>query len=297
MRVAWLAALVRSLRRLKVLPLAVSEAVKSWGINMMQAYLLIRRATAKCEQPALGVVVGAGALSLHVSLPHTDMICLILFLFLVVRAAPTLFLNIRENSRALREAKWDVQLPEVMSLANRMDVHLDNLRPLGSLSNLSGAMAKAGYWSDGPQIIFGESMLERLDMATITGIGAHELAHIKNNVRRVRWLFASLIAVSLISLPFGSGVEFSSPASIDNLVTFCSLLSMGLLACSLIQWRSEYAADSLGARFIGVGNMISALQATTIFHNRDEVGFGHPSISSRIGRLERGLTGRTSPKR
>jgi len=138
-------------------------------------------------------------------------------------------------------------------------------------------------------ILLGRPLLDNFADASINGVFAHELAHIKKEHAR-----RTILKIIIPSLFFAAySLYFFNVKSIPlrpNLFIFCILLLlMFVVLLRATSWPQEYEADSVGAKCVSVDTMIITLLELAKLKNTnvEQDTYGHPSISRRIANLRR----------
>lgn len=186
--------------------------------------------------------------------------------------------NTLKMTFAGRKAVSWVEISEFRELAKQMGVRLHRKRPFGVKKGLNSAYANHLT----KQIVFGEDLLQRLGMKECLALVAHELTHLKQNhwATTFRWLVvAGLIVSSSLSLAAG-------PAIVSSLICVAAMM----IAFVFVNWGNEFAADRGAGIQIGKVATISLLQSVVPASQWQHESETHPSIRSRISKLQKVTT-------
>jgi len=165
---------------------------------------------------------------------------------------------------------------ELINLAKRMGVCLKE----ESILEAAPEWINAGATIDG-KIILGQTITDEFDREARKGILAHELAHLKANHP-----LKSAGVLLVMSIPILFLISFLHLPSLVNLLVVFSVYGLIL---PMVSWRFEYEADAIAVTFVGSQPVIKGLgKLAEVKHSdvrRDT--YSHPSISSRISRLQK----------
>ena len=165
---------------------------------------------------------------------------------------------------------------ELLNLAKRMGVRLKE----EDILETAPEWVNAGATIDG-KLILGQTIADEFDKEARKGILAHELAHL-----RAKHSSKSAIVLFLTTIPVFLFITF---LHLPNLVDLLLLFSAYGLIVPIVSWRFEYDADATATTFVGVEPMIKGLRKIAEVKNTDVRcdTYSHPSISSRISRLQK----------
>ena len=173
----------------------------------------------------------------------------------------------------MKSITWQ-DYPAFAALAIRMGIKLNQQHPFGIVKNWNNI----GVNNKG-QVILGEDLLNKLDSNEQDAILAHEFAHLqKSHLLRVfLWACLPTVVVTLL-------IWFVWPQMLElaGVVGWAIML----LIAAVVSHSNEYEADKIAATYTQKGFIISGLKETD---SRDRWHFDyitHPSIDSRIARLQ-----------
>jgi heat shock protein HtpX len=163
-------------------------------------------------------------------------------------------------------------------------------------------------------VAFSSGILRQMNQKELTGVIAHEIAHIKNGDMVTMTLLQGVVnAVVLflsriIAFAASQGVKEESRHMVHMLISIVLDILLGILGSVVVMWFSrqrEFRADAGSAKLAGKDSMIAALQAlgrgTMVADEPASVATlkiagkpsrfmglfsSHPSIEERIRRLE-----------
>ncbi len=178
-----------------------------------------------------------------------------------------------------RNVSWQ-PIPKLLAkLANKMKV---KIKRFGIKEGLYNA-----YYVKGT-VIVGRELYQSSTKSELEGIFGHELGHAKLASKQSlkEFLYWFLVVLSLFS--------FSPTFAILPPVIAC-LATIAYLTIVMVpvMWWHELQADALAAKFVGVRRIRAALLKLAKGRNIYEHSETHPSIATRIKRLDR-LTAETS---
>jgi len=176
-----------------------------------------------------------------------------------------------------------IQIPdEIVYLSNQIGVEIKKLRIAEGLCNA---------YVIGGAIVLGKNLLEKLNLAEILAVIAHELAHKKGKHIPLRLV----IMIPFLALAMYSWSRLYSPIFFTESFTqivLTVMVNIGLLAFMLVtmivpNWILEFKADRTAAKFAGKENIKSALLKLVDKENYEEPSETHPSVSERIKRIDK----------
>jgi hypothetical protein len=164
---------------------------------------------------------------------------------------------------------------ELLNLAKRMGVCLKE----EDILEAAPEWINAGATIDG-KIILGQTVADEFDKEARRGILAHELAHL-----RARHSTKSAIVLFLTSIPVLLFITF---LHLPNLLNLLLVFSAYGLIVPTVSWRFEHDADAIATMFVGIGPVIKGLRKIAEVKHADVRcdTYSHPSVSSRISRLQ-----------
>jgi Zn-dependent protease with chaperone function len=167
-------------------------------------------------------------------------------------------------------------IEELSNLARTMSVPLEGEDVLKVAPQWVNAGATIGG-----KIILGQIVADEFDRDARRGILAHELAHLK-----AKHSMRSFAVLFLASIPV---LSFISLLHLPGIVNLLLMFSAYGLIVPMVSWRFEYDADATATTFVGIEPMIKGLRKIAQVRNTDVRcdTYSHPSISSRISRLQK----------
>jgi len=169
-----------------------------------------------------------------------------------------------------RKAK-PIDMPdEIKTLSLRMGVQ-KKVRKVMVVDGLYNAFVMCGI------VVLRKELLDRLDVERSLAVVAHEFAHIRDAC------YGTLVTVLLVALNVFMMNNLTYPSEGIRLI---AQLAYSLISMIPAKWYLEYRADKIGAEAVGKTTMIKALRTLGDTKDLDEHSFDHPSINSRIRRLE-----------
>lgn len=176
-----------------------------------------------------------------------------------------------------------IPLPdEIAHLAKHMDVKVAKLRIVEGLCNA---------YVIGGSVVLGRKLLEKLNLAEILGVTAHEFAHKKGKHIPLRigiiipfWAFAMYCWSKLYS-PIFFTESFTQMLLI--VMVNIGLLAFLLVAMIVPNWMLEFKADESAAKFVGKASIRSALLGLVKKEHYEEPSETHPSIAERVKRIDK----------
>jgi Zn-dependent protease with chaperone function len=160
-----------------------------------------------------------------------------------------------------------------------MSVYIRENKGIGIVPRLNDAMAIYIDRKHGGYVLIGKPLIDRLSESTLTGLFAHELAHLKRS--HSAQIFILILLIGMVGLP-PYFIFFSFATYHIAIITVTSFMA---LALSRLSWYHEYEADLIASQYVGQSMMISTLQQLEIVINRPRDTFTHPSYAKRIERL------------
>ena len=195
-----------------------------------------------------------------------------------VASLPKKFREIMAMLEARRTYSFAL-IEELSDLAKMMGVRLEG----EDILKVAPQWVNAGATSRG-KIILGQVVADEFDREARRGILAHELAHLKakHSIKIFAILFLAFISVFL----------FISLLHLPSIVTFLLVFSAFGLILPKVSWHFEDEADAIASTFVGINPVIKGLRKIAEAKHADvrRDTYSHPSISSRIDRLQK--TGR-----
>lgn len=183
-----------------------------------------------------------------------------------------------------RDEDPNTVIPEWKELRQSMGIKKDI--KVKVFSNLRNAYAK------GTTIQIGQPVLDNLDSASIRGVFAHELAHIKMNYAlKLRHLLVIILVgvvfVTVLSLVFTYIVD-PLGSSLFTCSALLILIDFMGIAIRFISWPFEYEADLIAKQYVNREAVVSFLTAMAELRKMDVTRdfYGHPSINKRKANLD-----------
>lgn len=176
-----------------------------------------------------------------------------------------------------------IQTPdEIVYLSNQIGAEVKKLRIAEGLCNA---------YVIGGAIVLGKELLEKLNLAEILAVIAHELTHKKGK----HILLRLVIMIPFLALAMYSWSRLYSPIFFTESFTqivLTVMVNIGLLAFMLVtmtvpNWILEFKADRTAAKFAGKENIKSALLKLVGKENYEEPSETHPSVAERIKRIDK----------
>lgn len=174
------------------------------------------------------------------------------------------------------QISWQ-EIPEFnkfRALAESQHIKLNKKRPFGVQKDLDNAYANPLT----KQIVVGDLLLQKLDDGLLTALMGHEISHIKRK-HQIKMLIWTTVAPIIVIIPL-----FGRVSSAVCQLTFYAVFFVVFL---LMSWHNEYDADSGAAEIAGVDNTIGLLRKIVPKRQQWHESETHPSIHSRILKLQR----------
>lgn len=260
----------------------------------------------------LAVVFPSGALFAPVIGISGAVVSLLLSKWLAKRAHNTYIIDPR-NFRS-EEEKW--LYTTVADLSQKAG--LPGMPEVGVYDSPDMNAFATGPRKDSALVAFSTGLLQKCDHAAITGIAAHEIAHVANGDMILLTLVQAVVntLILLITMPLSAlrlVALFSDRVDwfiffLISLLRYAATITLTFLGSLVLFWfsrRREFAADYGAATLAGAGAMIHAL--STLGQDPDEtpatqssyaafkiksaprwldIFSTHPSLQQRIDRLE-----------
>ncbi len=187
------------------------------------------------------------------------------------------FLKLITESFKIRFTKKNLvwqEMPDIRELAGRMHVSLHKVNPFGIVKGLDNA-----YATPNGQIIFGETLLARLQSDERLSLAAHEITHIKHR-------HSLCIAFLVVLTPM---IVFMSTAPVHAATILLEAASISIAPVVFVfvsRW-CEQDADAGSLRYTGERATVSCLEKVGK-PGSSNMSYGtHPSITERIDRVRR----------
>jgi Zn-dependent protease with chaperone function len=161
----------------------------------------------------------------------------------------------------------------IQELVDRMGVKLDKKHPFTLKLGLDNAYSDPVM----RRVFLGDALLGKLETQERMALISHELAHLKgyHNIKRILPFFALYIPL-VFTLPREQDVVFGAV-----------WIAFFMILFPHISRRFEYEADARAVREIGPEANISLLKKAETEEGQDCETVTHPSIQSRIKRIEK----------
>jgi Zn-dependent protease with chaperone function len=161
---------------------------------------------------------------------------------------------------------------EVKNLAQRMGVELKKFKIADNFRNA---------YTNGSNVVIGQTLLDELTREEILAVIAHELAHIKENHILIR-------IVAFIPIYFIATMSFQGLPYIFQGV---AVLAYVIVVLTPLNWYLEIRADRLAGHYVGSDTMKSTLIVIHKGLDRKDASETHPPIGKRISSLDKGGNG------
>jgi len=157
---------------------------------------------------------------------------------------------------------------EIAALSREMGLKIRKMKTIPKMCNA---------YARGNQVFVGEELLNKLDLAQLKAVLAHEFGHIKGKHMTIQLLYMLPIAAYL-SLNW-----HNLPPIMLNLGLFAYMI----VAMIPIQWELERRADLTAAKYVGKEAIKSALLAIEDKDKLNEPSETHPPTSKRLKWLDK----------
>ena len=171
-------------------------------------------------------------------------------------------------------------IEDLSTLAVKMGVVLDKNAPLRIKRGENGAHAGS------KSIYISESLYKTIDLMTLHGIFAHELAHIKKNHNRNRRIFMASSFILFFILSFATPIYKGSELPLFWKLTLTIGFFMLLVLNFAYMRRQEIEADDIACEYVGASEIVYAYNRLSKLINQPDHILDHPRWKTRIARQQ-----------